>query len=70
MSKLIQERKVISNMQLPSRLPIGTTIVTMLAGKAWSFPDWGWGVVWTLLAILWVLAIIAVVNQKSVEIDL
>ena len=47
------ERKVIKHTNLPTRSPIISTLVFILALDYWNAPEWSWGVLGVLLVILW-----------------
>lgn len=51
------KRTVISHRALPVRLPIWTTISTLLALDVWHASDVVRGAAWVLLALAWALAI-------------
>ena len=59
--------KVIAGKNLPIRLPITLSILLWLLLDRLGAPSWVWGVVGTLLAIVWIVAIYAVFTQESVE---
>lgn len=62
--------KVISMKQLPFKLPIFQTIVIVMALDFYKASELIKGGVFVLLVILWVTAIIMVIKQKQVEINL
>ena len=49
-------RTVIPWSQLPAQLPIQTTALVYLLLEHFNAPGWVWGVVCTMLALIWVLA--------------
>lgn len=58
-------RTVIPWDQLPARLPIQTTALVYLLLDRWSAPGWVWGVVGTVLALFWVLAVVRMYTDKQ-----
>lgn len=60
--------KVIRYKNLPSSLPINFTVCTWLLMDRFPVPQWAWGVWATLLFILWVVSIIGLLTQKTVDI--
>lgn len=61
-------RKVISFKNLPSRFPVLSTIVFYLLLDKLNSPGWLWGVVGTVMGLVWIGAIIAIWTQKQVDI--
>ena len=62
--------KVIAFKQLPSRLPIQSSIVIYLLMDRLNAGALAWGIVGTLLVIVWLAAIYQVYNQEQTEIKL
>ena len=63
----MKKRTVISN--VPTRLPVQSTI--LYSFLLWHFninPIW-WGVFITLYSILWVVVLIAKFNEKRIDLD-
>ena len=60
--------KVISNKNLPVRLPISTTIVAIMALDYWNANQFLYGGVLTILAIGWIAAIYGICKQKQTDI--
>jgi len=50
---------------LPAQLPVQTTAVVYLLLEHFDAPSWVWGVVGTLLALLWAGAMVRMWNQKA-----
>jgi len=66
----MKKRKVINRKQLPTKLPLTSTLLAILMMDYYSAPQWVWGVVITLLSVLWVYCLYAIVTDEDVEIDL
>lgn len=60
--------RVIAFKNLPFRLPIGGTLVIVMALDYYNFPEIAKGIVYGLLALTWIAAIVGVVTQKQVNI--
>lgn len=60
-------KKVIAVKYLPVRPPIGWTIVAWLVLDRFGNNPTAWGIVGTLLVILWIAAIIAIFTQDMVH---
>ena len=56
----MKRRKVVDGSQLPAKLPLTWTIATWLLLDHFHVPGWMWGVYWTLVAIVWFIAALAV----------
>jgi hypothetical protein len=63
----VTHSKVISHKNLPTRLPIWTTVTAGLLLDRFSSPDWVWGIVGTLFVIVWIVCIISIRTQDHVE---
>lgn len=61
-------RKVIKLENLPTKLPGNTTLACLLAIDVWNVPSWGKGVIWTLLALIWIGAAINLYREKRIDI--
>lgn len=59
--------KVISYKNMPVRLPVGGSCVLYLLLDRFQAPGWVWGVLGTLLAILWIVAVHKMFTQKQTE---
>lgn len=64
----MSERKVIKLDNLPTKLPGMTTVVCFLAIDVWEIPGWGKGIIWTLLALIWIGAAINLYREKRIDI--
>jgi hypothetical protein len=63
----MKPRKVLHGTQLPTKLPITFTIVAWLLMDRVHASGWVWGVMGTLIGILWILSVIAVATQTSTK---
>ena len=61
-------RKVIDLNNLPTKFPATTTLACLLAIDVWGIPSWGEGVIWTLLALIWLGAAINFYREKRIDI--
>ena len=59
--------KVVSEKNLPTRFPIINTAVFYLLLDRFDASGWAWGVVFTILAIAWIISIIRFIKQEQVE---
>jgi hypothetical protein len=50
---------------MPAQLPVQTTALAYLLLDRWSAPGWVWGVVGTVLALFWVLAVVRMYTDKQ-----
>lgn len=64
----MSDKKVIKFDNLPTRLPVFVTVVTMLAMDVWNFPMWAKVGLWTLLAIIWIGSVINIWREKHINI--
>ena len=64
----MKENKVISRKNLPTQLPIGTTILLLVTLDHFNAPDWLGGFVICFLTIGWIVSIIAISNEKHKDI--
>lgn len=64
----MSDKKVIKFANLPTRLPVSTTLLVWLAMDVWNFPMWAKGGLWTLLALIWIGSAINVWQEKHVNI--
>lgn len=60
----MKKRNVFPGTHFPARPPILTTAVATMAADLYQAPGWVWGVSMTLLAILWVVWVVAVATQE------
>ena len=63
-------KKVISRSQIPVGLPINTTISAYLLLDKFSASDLVCGIVWTLITIIWIGAILSIMTDTSITLDL
>lgn len=64
----MKKRKVISHKNLPARMPLSGTLVCFLALDRIGAPGWVWGIVGTLLVVVWWVYVMDVKDQVDVEI--
>lgn len=62
-------RTVIDPKYTSTKLPIFGTILAVLALDYWNAPGWLIGVVGTIMVVLWITAIVLVIQQKFVHPD-
>jgi hypothetical protein len=60
--------KVIKPSNLPTRPPILLTVVVLLALDNWNAGDVTRGVFYTLLVIIWIVAIVMLVKEDHIDI--
>jgi hypothetical protein len=63
-------RRVIKRSNIPTGLPLLTTGVSWLLMDRFrsSLPAWSWGVYWTLLVFLWLIALYSLATETQVDI--
>lgn len=64
----MKRRKVVHYNQLPSRYPFWVSATTWLLLDRLQPPGWVWGVVLTLLALIWVMQVVAIWHEDKVSI--
>ena len=64
----MKNEKVISVKNLPARFPVLTTAVSYLYLDKYNAAGWVWGVVGTVLAILWILVVIVKAYEEETDI--
>lgn len=64
----MKDKKVISRKNLPSRLPIGSTMFYLLCLDYFQAPQWLWGVTCTILVVVWIGTIIDLIREESTDI--
>lgn len=60
--------KVIHRTNLPARMPVNFTLIVLLLNDRFNTPGWLQGVNWTIVALLWICAIIAIVKEDDTDI--
>lgn len=65
---MMKDKKVISRKNLPSRLPIPSTLLYILCLYYFQAPEWLWGIMSTLLGIMWVVAIYEKASEEKTDI--
>jgi hypothetical protein len=63
-----KKRRVISRKELPVKLPIFSTFMAWFFMDKYHAPGWIWGVVGTVMAILWFGAILVFVDEVDVSV--
>lgn len=63
----MNERKVISNSQLPVRLPVLGSLVWYMFLDHVQAPSWAWGAIGTMLGLAWIATCISLYHQKSTK---
>lgn len=63
----MKKQKVVALKSLPMRLPILSTAVCYLLLDRFHVPGWAWGVAATIVVIVWIIAIISMVQSEHVE---
>jgi hypothetical protein len=63
----MKKNKVVKMTNLPARFPIVATVAWWLLMDRLHMPPIGWGVFYTLAAIIWGASIFAVFNQDPVD---
>lgn len=61
-------KKVISSKNLPTKIPVLSTVVYATALDYWNAPQWLWGAVGLLMALAWIGSIIAKVREEEEDI--
>lgn len=64
----MKRRKVVHGKNLAVRLPVFPTITTWLALDHWSAPAWLYGVSFTLLGAVWLLALVDMCIRESIDV--
>jgi hypothetical protein len=60
-------RKVFEANNLPTRLPLGMTVLCWLALDHWKAPQWMYGAAALLFVILWLNAIYDIGTEEKVD---
>lgn len=61
----MKKRTVVSGDNLPIRLPIGTAWLTALSQSTWNAPGWVWGVAWTIVVLVAIVAAVDIFTRES-----
>lgn len=64
----MSKKKVITWKNLPPRSPVLLTWVAALSHSVWDIPEWGWGLMWGLIALIWVGVIVEFFQCENVDI--
>ncbi len=60
--------KVIKRTNMPAKLPTINTVVIIMALDYWNAPEWMWGALLFLLAILWIASIVRMAISVSIDV--
>jgi len=63
----MKKRKVIKRNNLPIRPPLTITLVMYLLLEHFNAPGWAWGIVGTILGILWIGGILDIFNEEDID---
>ena len=66
MSKF-KAKKVLANNNLPTRLPLWSTITCWLALEHWNAPQWLYGTMGLFFLIGWIACIVGLVTEEKVD---
>lgn len=66
MSK-IKAKKVLSNSNLPTRLPIWSSMTCWLALEHWNAPQWLYGALGLFFLISWVTSIVGLATEEKID---
>ena len=61
----MKKRIVVSPDNLPLRWPIHATWLVALSQSVWNVPEWGLGILWALVVIVWIVVIIDTFNRDN-----
>ena len=60
--------KVISPKNEATKLPLWSTLIVWLVLDKTQPPQWVWGGVGTIFALIWIVCIVAIIKQEHVDI--
>lgn len=60
--------KVISPKNEATKLPLWSTLISWLVLDRTQPPQWVWGVVGTIFALIWIASIVGIIRQEHVDI--
>jgi len=63
----MKKRKVVSEKNLPTRLPVWSSLIVWLLLDRFNPPGWAWGVVGTVFVFFWIVAITDIFVREDVE---
>lgn len=64
------ERFIIGSANLPRTFPWTQTAIQMLITRVYDLPGWAVGVMWTLIALLWIAKIGEYFTETDYEVNL
>lgn len=62
------EKKVISSRNFASKIPTHSTLTYLLISKVFDI-GWVWGMMWTLVALTWIVFFANIIKYDEVETD-
>lgn len=60
--------KVLHPSQIPTRLPFISTWLAYMTMDLYDAPGWMWGMGWTLITLIWIIAVVAIWKQDHTKI--
>lgn len=63
----MKTRFVVSPIALPAKLPLWNTVTAWLALDHFNSSDLARGIVWTVVAFIWIATIICIVREEKVD---
>lgn len=63
----MKPKKVLRANNLPSRLPVWSTIVCWLAFDHWNAPQWMYGAAALLYVLMWINAIYGLATEEKID---
>jgi hypothetical protein len=61
----MKKRLVVASANLPTRLPVWSSLITWLVLDRVKAPGWVWGVCGTIFAIVWITSIVLLFVEKQ-----
>ena len=63
----MKHRRVVAVKRMPTYLPVGATILLHLLIREHTPPGWMVGAAWTIMALVWIVALYSVITQEHVD---
>lgn len=63
----MKPKKVLRPNNLPTRIPLGMTVLCWLALDHWNAPQWLYGAAALLFVILWINAIHGIATEEKID---
>lgn len=60
--------KVISRTNLPVKMPVMNTVITVLAFDYWNAPQWLWGIMGVVCLGVWIYVLVRFKIEKAIDI--